>query len=67
MSREVRRSAPLDYSLRRENPYLRWNDIPHSVAPYVPTPIKVVRNMLKLAKVGSKDIVYDLGSGDGRI
>ena len=23
--------------------------------------------MLKLAKVGSKDIVYDLGSGDGRI
>ena len=67
MSREIRRAAPLDYRLRRENPFLRWSDIPHSVAPYVPTPIKVVRNMLKLAKVGVKDVVYDLGCGDGRI
>jgi SAM-dependent methyltransferase len=35
--------------------------------PYVPTPEKVVEGMLELAKVGPKDVVYDLGSGDGRI
>jgi predicted RNA methylase len=34
---------------------------------YVPTPLAVVERMLDLAKVGSKDIVYDLGCGDGRI
>lgn len=35
--------------------------------PYVPTPDKVVDKMLDMAKVGKRDIVYDLGSGDGRI
>jgi SAM-dependent methyltransferase len=35
--------------------------------PYVPTPMRVVRKMLNLAEVGENDIVYDLGSGDGRI
>jgi tRNA G37 N-methylase Trm5 len=34
---------------------------------YVPTPEVVVREMLKAAKVGPGDVVYDLGSGDGRI
>jgi SAM-dependent methyltransferase len=34
---------------------------------YVPTPPEVVDAMLKVAKVGPNDIVYDLGSGDGRI
>ena len=34
---------------------------------YVPTPPEVVAAMLKAAKVGPGDIVYDLGSGDGRI
>lgn len=34
---------------------------------YVPTPQEVVDAMLKLAKVTSSDVVYDLGSGDGRI
>lgn len=38
-----------------------------SDAPYVPTPNSVVKAMLKLAKVSNKDVVYDLGSGDGRI
>lgn len=38
-----------------------------SDAPYVPTPNSVVQAMLKLAKVSNKDVVYDLGSGDGRI
>jgi tRNA A58 N-methylase Trm61 len=35
--------------------------------PYEPTHEKVVAEMLKLAKVGKNDILYDLGSGDGRI
>jgi trans-aconitate methyltransferase len=35
--------------------------------PYVPTHEKVVDEMLKVAKVGKNDILYDLGSGDGRI
>jgi SAM-dependent methyltransferase len=34
---------------------------------YEPTPQPVVEAMLALAKVGPGDIVYDLGSGDGRI
>jgi SAM-dependent methyltransferase len=34
---------------------------------YVPTPPEVVEAMLKLARVTSADVVYDLGSGDGRI
>ena len=34
---------------------------------FVPTPNEAVDTMLKVAKVGSGDVVYDLGSGDGRI
>ncbi|HEU4350920.1 MAG TPA: class I SAM-dependent methyltransferase [Burkholderiales bacterium] len=34
---------------------------------YVPTPHEVVEDMLRLANVGKGDILYDLGSGDGRI
>jgi cyclopropane fatty-acyl-phospholipid synthase-like methyltransferase len=34
---------------------------------FVPTPQEVVDAMLKIAKVSSKDVIYDLGSGDGRI
>jgi SAM-dependent methyltransferase len=35
--------------------------------PYVPTPEPVVNAMLKLAQVRRGDVLYDLGSGDGRI
>ena len=35
--------------------------------PYVPTRQETVEAMLKLAGVGPKDVVYDLGCGDGRI
>ena len=38
-----------------------------NLAPFVPTPMEVVHRMLTLAKVGPKDVVYDLGCGDGRI
>lgn len=34
---------------------------------YVPTPMETVRAMLELAEVGPGDVLYDLGSGDGRI
>ncbi len=34
---------------------------------FVPTPEKVVDAMLNVAKVGKGDVLYDLGSGDGRI
>jgi protein-L-isoaspartate O-methyltransferase len=38
-----------------------------SLAPYVATPQEVVDRMLEMAEVGRNDVVYDLGSGDGRI
>jgi SAM-dependent methyltransferase len=38
-----------------------------TLAPFVPTPQDVVDRMLKLAQVTKDDVVYDLGSGDGRI
>jgi cyclopropane fatty-acyl-phospholipid synthase-like methyltransferase len=34
---------------------------------YVPTPPAVVNAMLEMANVTSRDVVYDLGCGDGRI
>lgn len=37
------------------------------LAPFVPSPMEVVDRMLELALVGENDLVYDLGSGDGRI
>ena len=42
---------------------------PHMVldAPFVPSDEDVVKAMLDLANVGPQDVLYDLGSGDGRI
>jgi tRNA G37 N-methylase Trm5 len=37
------------------------------IVPYVPTPQEVVDRMLELAQVKKGDVIYDLGSGDGRI
>ena len=37
------------------------------IVPYVPTPQEVVEKMLDMAQVKKGDVVYDLGSGDGRI
>ena len=36
------------------------------LAPYVPTPQVVVDEMLRVAGVSEKDVIYDLGCGDGR-
>lgn len=35
--------------------------------PFVPTPLEVIDRMLELAQVKKGDVLYDLGSGDGRI
>jgi cyclopropane fatty-acyl-phospholipid synthase-like methyltransferase len=35
--------------------------------PFIASPPEVVKRMLEMARVGSKDVIYDLGSGDGRI
>ena len=37
------------------------------IVPFVPTPQEVVDKMIELAGVKAGDVVYDLGSGDGRI
>jgi cyclopropane fatty-acyl-phospholipid synthase-like methyltransferase len=42
------------------------SDYPEEI-PFVPTPIEVVDKMLDLAEIQSGDVLYDLGSGDGRI
>jgi cyclopropane fatty-acyl-phospholipid synthase-like methyltransferase len=41
-----------------------WTD---GDVPFVPTPPEVVDRMLEVAQVKSGDVIYDLGSGDGRI
>ncbi len=35
--------------------------------PWIPSPIRVVEEALRVAKLCEKDVVYDLGSGDGRV
>ncbi|HEX9172366.1 MAG TPA: methyltransferase domain-containing protein [Telluria sp.] len=40
---------------------------PRLDVPFVPTPQPVVDKMLEMAKVNKGDLLYDLGSGDGRI
>ena len=38
-----------------------------NLAPYIPTPMTLVDTMLDYAGIKPSDVVYDLGSGDGRI
>jgi hypothetical protein len=49
------------------SPAFSSETVDRSGGPFVPTPPAVVEAMLKLAGVGPKDHVVDLGSGDGRI
>jgi SAM-dependent methyltransferase len=46
------------------SPVAVWTD---GEVPFVPTPPEVVDRMLEMARVKSGDLIYDLGSGDGRI
>ena len=45
----------------------RHSAAPSKLAPFLTSPPEVVDHMLRLAQVGPNDVVYDLGSGDGRI
>lgn len=40
---------------------LRW------MVPYVPTPQRVIDEMIRMAALKPGDVVYDLGAGDGRV
>lgn len=42
-------------------------DFSRSLAPYVPSPPPIVEKMLEAAGVRPNELVYDLGSGDGRV
>lgn len=53
---------PLELEAQKE-----WGKDQHIDIIYVPTPQKVVDEMMQAANVTSKDVVYDLGCGDGRI
>ena len=57
---ETNRPVPVDSVYSPGTPYT--TDVP-----YVATPQKVVERMLEMADVGEDDVVYDLGSGDGRM
>ena len=59
LARAADSSLPL---LAQAAPRLRSPDVI-----FVPTPNDVVNKMLEMAKVTAKDVVYDLGCGDGRI
>lgn len=51
----------------RTQPGTVGTDTVEKDAPFVATDRRVVRRMLELAGVSAGDVVYDLGSGDGRI
>jgi tRNA A58 N-methylase Trm61 len=36
------------------------------IAPFVPSPIPVIRHMLELAELKPGEVLFDLGAGDGR-
>jgi protein-L-isoaspartate O-methyltransferase len=57
----VAQTVPLEPSPTDAGKYLEH------IVPYVPTPMLVAQKMLEVAKVEPDDVVYDLGSGDGRI
>ena len=50
-----------------------WVAFGHSVGaaqdsiPFVPSPMHVVNKMIEVAQIKKGDILYDMGSGDGRI
>lgn len=50
-------------SLKAQQTSSNFSDL----VPFVTTPREVVSAMLEIAEINSDDILYDLGSGDGRI
>lgn len=47
--------------------HAQTSSTPQLDVPFGPSPPEVVQRMLEMAKVGKNDLLYDLGSGDGRI
>lgn len=43
------------------------DEISMSVAPFVPSPEEVIHKMLDMARPTQREVLYDLGCGDGRI
>ncbi len=35
--------------------------------PFLPTPMPIVKDLIQIANISKKDVVIDLGSGDGRV
>src|SRR5215813_13054725 len=35
--------------------------------PFVPTPMPIIKELIQIANISKKDVVIDLGSGDGRM
>lgn len=70
---QTERAASPDSAAEIESPSIVSADTTSSAdtigadVPYVPTPQPVVDRMLEMAEVDENDVVYDLGSGDGRI
>ena len=60
-------SAALAVLAALAQPACAQEDKDNIAGPYVPTPWVIVDEMLKLADVSAGDVVYDLGSGDGRL
>ena len=63
----LRRLAPWSFLFCLASIAVGCARAPGSVAPDVRTPQVVVVEMLRLAQVTPSDVVYDLGSSDGRI
>lgn len=63
LNRDIMRSSGTQTNANEEVPVLTES----TGAPYLATHQVVVDEMLSVAKVGGDDILYDLGSGDGRI
>jgi SAM-dependent methyltransferase len=68
LGRPTARFVPLPVDLDPK-PHLKQIGTPSSLreVPFVPTPQHVVDEMLHVARVTERDILYDLGCGDGRI
>jgi hypothetical protein len=62
VNRGVKNSSPSIQRTSRKQRPLRKPDVI-----YYPTPTETVDEMLRMAKINKGDVLYDLGSGDGRI
>jgi SAM-dependent methyltransferase len=59
-------AAPAGSAQPQELPEPRQGQVGKDVI-WLPTPESLVERMLTMAQVGPRDVVYDLGSGDGRM